>query len=178
VVRGVLIVAWDDAADTFTETDELLEQIRDLLAMQVQGQAGEAQAEWLSTTLGDDVGILSSGGSSGGESDSKESEYYAINSEASSETDSINFGSRAETLVIHNVENTVEVAFKDPGGDYAWIQIEPGDSPFKYSGVFGAHAQKFWYRLPEGSSVDSTVISVLAKFYPGSINPSTGSGGN
>jgi hypothetical protein len=165
-------------ADALTETDELLEQIRDLLAMQVQGQAGEAQAEWLSTTLGDDVGILSSGGS-GGEEDSKESEYYAVNAEATGDVDSINFGSRAETLVIHNVEDAVQVAFKDPGGDYPWITVEPGDSPFKYSGVFGAHAQKIWYRIPEGSAVNSTVFSTLAKFYPGSINPSTGgAGGN
>jgi len=181
VVRGDLIVpdSWlEDASEELgvNESDDVLRQIRDLLAMQVSPGSGEPSAEWLSSTLGSEVGLLGTDATEG-EEGSSTSPYFAADVQATGETNVINFGNMAETLVIHNLTDAVNVYFRDPGNEYSSITVEPGDSPFKFSGVYGAHTQKVWYELPEGSSVSSTTFSVLAKFYPGAINPETGSGG-
>ena len=170
----------EDASEELgvNESDDVLRQIRDLLALQVSGSAsGQPSAEWLSSTISNDLGLL--GTSSEGDAGSSTSPYFAGDVLAKDgEPEMINFGSMAETVVIHNVTDTIEVFFRDPGNEYSAITIESGDSPFTFSGVYGAHTQMVWYRLPEGSSVEQSTFSVLAKFYPGSINPETGAGGN
>jgi len=148
------------------ERDDVLRQIRDLLAMQVRGTAAEGSAEWLQSTLGEDVGVPGTDPTEG-EEGSSTSPYFAGDVLASTGVaEMINFGSLAETVVIHNVSTTVEIYFRDPGNEYSAITVESGDSPFTFSGVHGAHTQKIWYKIPDGSGTASDTFSVLAKFYP------------
>jgi len=150
------------------ESDDVLRQIRDLLAMQVSGRGAEGAQEWLDSTLGSEVGLLGTDPTEG-EEGAQTSPYFSADVLAERDVDSpavINFGSLAETVVIHNVSTTVEIWFRDPGNEYSAITVEPGDSPFTFSGVHGAHTQKIWYKIPDGSGTASDTFSVLAKFYP------------
>jgi hypothetical protein len=160
------------------EGDDVLRQIRDLLAMQVRGNASPEQQAWLQSTLGSRVGVPGTDPTEG-EEGSQTSPYFSADvlADDAGEPDVINFGTMAETVVIHNVTDAVDVYFRDPGNDYSSITVEPGDSPFKFSGVYGAHTQKVWYAVNDGASVSETTFSVLAKFYPGSISPGTGAAG-
>ena len=67
------------------------------------------------------------------------------------------WGFQADTIAVRDVEDDLQVAFKDPdGADDAWITVEPSDSPFVLSGVYGVKASKMWYRAADSAAGQHT----------------------
>ena len=73
----------------------------------------------------------------------------------------VNFGLTADTVVLRNVDDTLGIAFKDPSRhDDAVITVEPADSPFVLSGVYGIAASSMWYESGSTSSHDFDLLAV------------------
>jgi len=80
---------------------------------------------------------------------------------AADDVERVNFGLKADTVVLRNITDTLGVAFKDPARhDDAVITVEPADSPFVLSGVHGIAASSMWYESGSTSSHDFDLLAV------------------
>jgi len=76
-------------------------------------------------------------------------------------TEQIDFGLTANTVVIRNIDDDLAVSFKDPSEhDDAVITVEPSDSPFVLSGVYGIAAAKMWYETASGVEHEFDLLAV------------------
>jgi hypothetical protein len=75
----------------------------------------------------------------------------------------LNLGRVADTVVIRNFSDELDIAFKDPNQneDDAFIPIAAADEPFVIAGVYGIATQALWYRQGDGAAGNHT-FDVLA----------------
>jgi len=83
---------------------------------------------------------------------------------ATVEAADVTWGFIADTVVVRDLDQAAQVAFKDPDqhGD-AWITIDPADSPFVVSGVYGIATSKMWFKRPDSTASDHTFSLLSVK---------------
>lgn len=80
---------------------------------------------------------------------------------ATNSTQLIEFGIRADTLVLRNLSDKLAVAFKNPSEHSdALITVESKDSPFVLSGSHGISASKMWFESGSTSNHDFDLLAV------------------
>lgn len=145
-------------------SDDTLRNIEMLLRVLVNEQvSGDSDSEWLSQDLDSDTGIYDQGDRSDAGVD--EADYQSFNDTIDKQETRYRTSNVVETAVLHNVSDTVQIAFKDSDNDNRWIEVEPADSPFTFSGVNGASTKQVWVRVPPGAAYSTTDISLVLKFF-------------
>lgn len=141
--------------DELAAGDEI-EQTNQLLAILVDELTDEDAEEYWS----DGFEPTAPGEPDDGQSTATYSSEEGITAQTDS-TGEVIFGLTAETVVIRNIDDELEVAFKDPTQhDDAVITVKPKDSPFVISGVNGIHASKLWYKSTAGRNHEFDVLAL------------------
>ena len=83
---------------------------------------------------------------------------------AETEPQSVTWGFIADTVVVRDLDDTARVAFKDPT-EYsdAWMTVQPADSPFVISGVYGIATSKMWFERPDSTDADHAFNLIAVK---------------
>lgn len=148
----------EDAAEEYlglAERDDVLRQIRDLLAMQVRGGVGgEASEEWLTTTLAQDSGILDSEEDRSGTNREHFGGRVEI-SENKADPLRVVLPFEAKLLDLRDWSGTVYVSIDNPDdtNDSAiWAEYD-GTNDDPVTEIPLGSSGKIWVASPDGSTV-------------------------
>lgn len=154
----------ENAAEEYAgvmEQDDILRQIRDLLAMQVSGASNSGDAaEWLSSTVGDDVGILGQQGDSAGSNDRQHfgGRVQIDSGDTRDDPEEVPIPFEATNLDLRDWSGTVYVAFEDPrdSDDNSYYAEFNGSNDDPVAEI-PCRTNTLWFASPSGSSATPLV---------------------